>query len=188
MALRDETESKYVRTYTSLVDIDTSFNVATRLDVVINAMETPSIAMYTVVAQDNAYYPIGTNKVVINKFADGQINIISEVNGIRYTKDFLTDGNGQYNNEWTMLAKIVASLNKSMTINPTTSQFSSIIKDISNYGNVIPIFTYTSLGGLTVPPQIYVNTLIEANILWLAVTNNESYAVTFNYTVILLGV
>jgi hypothetical protein len=50
-------------------------------------MDTPSVAMYTVTAESGGYYPIGLNKVTINKYADGNFNIITECNGVRYTKE-----------------------------------------------------------------------------------------------------
>lgn len=181
-------ETNYIRTYKSLTEISTGFNVGTRLDTVVNAMEAPSIAMYTVTAGDNAYYPTGTNKVTINKFADGSMNIMTEVDGIRYTKDTFVGAYNQYNNNWAMLSKILLTKTGSITLNAGVSMFTNIINDLSGYGDVIPIFTFTSLGGLSTPPKINVSTLVESNMLWLCASSSETYTVTFNYTVILLGV
>lgn len=181
-------QKDYMRTYKSLTDISSSFNVSTRLDTVVQTMETPSVAIYTVTAEDDGYYPAGENQVTINKFSDGSMSIISKVNGIRYTKDTFVGAYNQYNNGWTMLAKIVKTQSGTMTINGYNSMFTNIINDLSGYGNVIPIFTFTSLGGLSAPPKISVSTLVESNMLWLCATSNEPNPVTFSYTVILLGV
>lgn len=184
---KEQTQKEYMRTYKSLSDISSSFNANTRLDTIIRAMETPSVAMYTVTSKDG-YYPDGENQVTITKFADGSTNIISKVNGIRYTKDTLVDASGKYNSNWDMLAKIVKTKSGTMTINGYNSMFTNIINNLDGYGNVIPIFTFTSLGGLSAPPRINVNTLVESNMLWLCATSNEPNPVTFSYTVILLGV
>lgn len=182
-----QTQKEYMRTYKSLSDISSSFNVNTRLDTIVQEMETPSVAMYTVTSKDNGYYPTGLNKVTINKFSDGNMNILTEVNGIRYTKDTFINAYNQYNNDWTMLAKIVTTKSGKMIVNGYANMFTNIINDLSGYGNVIPIFTFTSLGGLSAPPKINVSTLVESNMLWLCATSNEPNPVTFSYTVILLG-
>lgn len=185
---KEQTQKKYMCTYKSLSDISSSFNVNTRIDTVVEKMAIPSVAMYTVTDVDNGYYPDGENQVTITKFADGSTNIISKVNGIRYTKDTLVDASGKYNSNWDMLAKIVKTKSGTMTINGYNSMFTNIINNLDGYGNVIPIFTFTSLGGLSAPPRINVNTLVESNMLWLCATSNEPNPVTFSYTVILLGV
>lgn len=182
-----QTQKEYMRTYKSLTDISSDFNVSTRLDNIVNTMETPSVAIYTVTSEDNGYYPTGLNKVTINKFSDGNMNILTEVNGIRYTKDTFIGAYNQYNNDWSMLAKIVKTQSGTMTVNGYANMFTNIINDLSGYGNVIPIFTFTSLGGLSAPPKINVSTLVESNMLWLCATSNEPNPVTFSYTVILLG-
>lgn len=185
---KEQTQKEYMRTYKSLSDISSDFNVSTRLDTIVQKMETPSVAMYTVTSEDNGYYPTGLNKVIITKFSDGSMNILTEVNAIRYTKDTFIGAYNQYNNDWTMLAKIVATKSGTMTINGYNSMFTNIINNLDEYGNVIPIFTFTSLGGLSAPPKINVSTLVESNMLWLCATSNEPNPVTFSYTVILLGV
>ena len=182
-----QTQKEYMRTYKSLMDISSDFNVSTRLDTIVEKMETPSTAMYTVTAEDGGYYPTGENQVTITKFSDGSMSIISKVNGVRYTKDTFLNAYNQYNNDWTMLAKIVKTQSGTMTINGYASMFTNILNDLSGYGNVIPIFTFTSLGGLSAPPKINVSTLVESNMLWLCATSNEPNPVTFSYTVILLG-
>lgn len=179
-------QKEYIRTYKSLSDLNA--DVSTRLDTILNAMDTPSVAMYTVTAESGGYYPTGLNKVTINKYADGNFNIITECNGVRYTKESFVNAYGIYNNDWNMLGKIVLTKNSSMTINGYASMFTNIINDLSGYGNVIPIFTFTSLGGLSTPPKINVSTLVESNMLWLCASSSEPNPVTFGYTVILLGI
>lgn len=185
---KTQAQKEYMRTYKSLSDISSSFNVNTRIDTIVQKMETPSTAIYTVTAEDGGYYPTGGNQVTITKFPDGSTNIISKVNGVRYVKDTFVNAYGQYNNSWDMLAKIVATKSGTMTINGYNSMFTNIINNLDEYGNVIPIFTFTSLGGLSAPPKINVSTLVESNMLWLCATSNEPNPVTFSYTVILLGV
>lgn len=184
---KEQIQKNYMRVYKSLSDIDSNFDVSTRLDTVVQTMETPSVAMYTVTAEDGGYYPVGENIVTIEKYTSDSFKILTVANGTRYVKDTFIGLYNQYNNDWYTMAKIVLTMSGTATINAYTSSFFTIANNLDSYGNIIPIFTYTSLGGFTAPPKINVTTLIDSNMLFLCCTSSEGTSVTFGYTVILLG-
>ncbi len=188
--MQDNTENKFIRAYTSLAELGAT--ETTKLDAIVKAMETPSIAMYTVDVPTAHVYPTGYNKVTIQKYADGNVNILTEHDGKRYTKDTLVNQYGTYNEDWNKLGKVIKVLSGTTTINPGARSFRLLASNLETSSNVIPIFTYTDLsqGGnvMAEPPNISISSLVNEGSLWLGIYSHESSTITFSYTIILLGV
>jgi hypothetical protein len=189
-------QKDYIRTYKSLGDLNA--DVSTRLDTIVNAMETPSVAMYTVTAEDGGYYPVGDNRVIINKYADGNFDITADNNGLKYTKDSFTTSNGSYDNSWSKLSRIIDVIKGTIKVNPNTVTFRPIVTSI-DLSNVIPVFNFRNLNnGFTTPPNVSVQMSINTDIidinneggslLMACVYNHESFELSFDYVILLIGV
>lgn len=192
-SMRNNTESKFIRAYKSLSELGAT--ATTRLDAIVNAMATPSIAYYTVTVTDDSVYPVGTNRVMISKYTDGNFEINVDNNGIKYNKDSFTNSYGSYDKSFNQQAKILQVLTGSMTLLPYSSTFRTIGADTSlDLSKVIPVFNFNNMSSFQSPPNVQVNMAINNDImggtslLLACARNNENYQLTFNYTVLLLGV